>query len=491
MRGLATCGLVLALVVFMAEASSPANNQQTKAHGRGPFRKMFPDFVSKPFKFDEDHPNNAPLFLTPFIKAGKIEEGRHAARVQLVGPDIESYAGYLTVNNPNCGSNMFFWYFPAKYGGKHAPTLLWLQGGPGGTSLFGLFAENGPYVVTKDMFLTERPTSWALTHNVIYIDNPVGTGYSFTKKDSCYATNQGQVADDLYDALQQFFSLFPHLRANDFYVTGESYAGKYVPAISYKIHKQQKAVTDPQQKINFKGMAIGDGLCDPVTMTDYGDFLFSIGLIDEVDRGYFRNISQLMVKSIQQGNTELAFQLFDDLLNGDLTGHKSYFANVTGYNYYFNYLMNEGPEDMDYFNTYVQLPATRRGIHVGNMTWNDGKQVEMHLLKDVMRSDIKPWIEELLEADYKVMIYNGLMDVIVAWPLTESFISSMKWKGAENYLKSQRVHWKLGKELAGYAKHVGNFTQVVIRNAGHMVPYDQPKAAFDMINRFVSGKRFG
>ena len=48
----------------------------------------------------------------------------------------------------------------------------------------------------------------------------------------------------------------------------------------------------------------------------------------------------------------------------------------------------------------------------------------------------------------------------------------------------------VGGELAGYAKEVGNFTQVLIRNAGHMVPYDQPKFAFDLINRFTRGKKF-
>ena len=92
------------------------------------------------------------------------------------------------------------------------------------------------------------------------------------------------------------------------------------------------------------------------------------------------------------------------------------------------------------------------------------------------------------------MIYNGLMDVIIAWPLTESFLASMHdWKDRDTYLDTQRVKWmgSNGQGLAGYAKEVGNFTQVLIRNAGHMVPYDQPKAAFDMITRFTSGKKFG
>ena len=148
---------------------------------------------------------------------------------------------------------------------------------------------------------------------------------------------------------------------------------------------------------------------------------------------------------------------------------------------------------MNYYDQFVQMPEVRRAMHVGNMTWNDGKKVEEHLLNDVMDS-VKPWIEELLNfKEYRIMIYNGLMDVIIAWPLTENFITSMKgWKDRNEFINQERTKWRTGGgQLAGYAKHVGNFTQVLIRNAGHMVPYDQPKAAFDMITRFTSGKKFG
>ena len=79
------------------------------------------------------------------------------------------------------------------------------------------------------------------------------SGYSFTN--SCYVSTQNEVANDLYDALMQFFQLFPSMKKNDFYVTGESYAGKYVPAISYKIHTENKMMIQnqkPRDVINLK-----------------------------------------------------------------------------------------------------------------------------------------------------------------------------------------------------------------------------------------------
>lgn len=107
-----------------------------------------------------------------------------------------------------------------------APVVLWLQGGPGGSSLFGLFVEHGPYLVTKDITAELRPFSWARRFSMLYVDNPVGTGFSFTGREEGYARNQSDVARDLFEALQQFFTLFHEYSGNDFYVTGESYAGK-------------------------------------------------------------------------------------------------------------------------------------------------------------------------------------------------------------------------------------------------------------------------
>merc|ERR1712142_990562 len=213
-----------------------------------PFRAMFPEI--KTHKVHSHKEVGDPLFLTPMLKDGKIKEAQEASVVKLPeAPHIPSFAGFITVNEL-FQSNMFFWYFPAAYDFENAPVVLWLQGGPGGSSLFGLFAENGPFSVNEKLELVRRNTAWSLTHNVIYIDNPVGTGFSFTTDG--YAENQTAVGEDLFDCLTQIFTLFPNLQDNDFFVPGESYAGKYIPAISYKIHQANKDLEEKDRKINFK-----------------------------------------------------------------------------------------------------------------------------------------------------------------------------------------------------------------------------------------------
>ncbi|KAF2347083.1 Peptidase S10 serine carboxypeptidase, partial [Trinorchestia longiramus] len=332
-----------------------------------------------------------PLYISPFLKQGKIKEARNLSRVQLPNDsgDTLSFSGYFNVDEEN-ESEMFFWFFPAKTTPSVAPVLIWLQGGPGGSSLFGLFSENGPFSVDKNLQLVYRNYSWTNTHNVLYFDNPVGTGFSFTKTDAGYATNEAAVGDALYSALQQFLTLFPELRRNELYVSGESYAGKYVPALSYAIHKHNPTAED---KINFKGMAIGDGLCDPVTMLDYGDFLYDIGLLDEVQRNMFRQKQVVTRTLIAKRLWRDAFLSFDHLLNGDTINTSSTFTNATGLTFYYNYLVEKEPADMGYYIEYVNQPAVRRAIHVGDLVFNDGKEVEAHLIDDVMQS-VKPWIEE-------------------------------------------------------------------------------------------------
>lgn len=87
---------------------------------------------------------------------------------------------------------------------------------------------------------------------MIYIDNPVGTGFSFTNDDKGYVKNEKEVGRDLYEAISQIFTMFPKLQTHPFFITGESYAGKYVPALAYTIHLKKTAKNE-KVPINLKG----------------------------------------------------------------------------------------------------------------------------------------------------------------------------------------------------------------------------------------------
>nr|KAF6469201.1 carboxypeptidase vitellogenic like [Molossus molossus] len=408
--------------------------------GDGLFRSLYrSERVSLPFKGNAGQP----LFLTPYVEAGKIIQGR---QLSVVAPfprqHVESYAGFLTVNK-SFNSNLFFWFFPAMADTANAPVVLWLQGGPGGSSMFGLFVEHGPYFITKNLTMRARDFPWSSTLSMLYIDNPVGSGFSFTDDPKGYAVSEDDVARDLFSALIQFFQLFPEYQKNDFYATGESYAGKYVPALAHYIHTLNPILS---VKIKLKGIAIGDAYSDPESV-------------------------------------------MDRLLDGDLTKDPSYFYNVTGCSNYYNILQCTEPEDQNYYEKFLSLSEVRRAIHVGNRTFNDGSKVAKYLREDTVKS-VKPWLTEIMN-NYKVLIYNGQLDIIVAAPLTEQSLMAMDWKGSREYKKAKKKIWKIFEsdaEVAGYVRQVGDFHQVIVRGGGHILPYDQPLRSFDMINRFIYDK---
>ena len=168
--------------------------------------------------------------------------------------EVESYSGFLTVNYTS-NSNLFFWYFPAENGNKSAPFILWLQGGPGSSSMYGLLKENGPFIADVDKsgrpYIRTNPHRWTANHSVLYIDNPVGTGFSFTDSLDAYPNVVEESTEDLFIFLQQFLKMFPELQHCQFFPFGESYAGKYVPALAHRIHMENKKKNSKWLKINL------------------------------------------------------------------------------------------------------------------------------------------------------------------------------------------------------------------------------------------------
>jgi len=156
-----------------------------------------------------------------------------------------------------------------------------LTGGPGCASEVALFYENGPYQFPEDLSKTgplkQNPNSWNNISNLLYVDQPVGTGFSKAgvAKD---AKSEVEVAADMGAFLRGFLAANPEYEGRDFFITGESYAGHYIPAIAYYL-------TQPEGKdinLKMKGIAIGNGLTDPYEQYPaYPVFSYENGLISK------------------------------------------------------------------------------------------------------------------------------------------------------------------------------------------------------------------
>jgi len=374
------------------------------------------------------------------------------------------------VDKPNDG-NMFFWFFPAQNNPETAPVVIWLQGGPGGSSMFGLLKLHGHILVGEEVEAHINPYSWNTNHNMLYIDNPVGAGFSYSNK---MPELQVDVADNLYEFLQQWFTLYPQYQPNPFYPFGESYAGKFVPTIAKRIHEQN--MNEGNIKINLAGMGIGDGWMSPYHNARYGDFLYYVGLIDENVRDQCLEMESETQRLIDEKQWYPAWQSWNNEFG--------YFLDDMAYSYYYEISQAIYDPSEDNYEDFLNLQSTRSAIHVGNLPFGSGN-VYNSMLNDFMQSSQHD-IEFLLE-HYKTLIYDGNFDIICNHSGVLDLINDLQWSAAGDYDRASREAITFGNDVLGYLKSAGNLRLLVVRNSGHMVPMSQPPWAQYMIDQFTGG----
>ncbi|KAM7499162.1 hypothetical protein LguiA_023576 [Lonicera macranthoides] len=183
---------------------------------------------------------------------------------------FNQYSGYVTVNQ-QAGRALFYWLIesPASRRPDTRPLLLWLNGGPGCSSVaYGAAEEIGPFRISPDgKTLYLNPYSWNKLANLLFLESPAGVGFSYTNTSSeLYNTGDQKTAEDAYTFLVKWFERFPQYKHRDFYIAGESYAGHYVPQLSQLIYQRNKGIKNPA--INFKGFMVGNAVTD-----DYNDYI--------------------------------------------------------------------------------------------------------------------------------------------------------------------------------------------------------------------------
>ncbi|KAF7521382.1 hypothetical protein PCG10_008318 [Penicillium crustosum] len=165
-----------------------------------------------------------------------------------------SWAGRLPVPGTEDGNEIFFWLFQSEQPAYDDNLIIWFNGGPGCSSLIGLTTGNGP--ISFDGNSTQfirNPHSWAKLGNVLYVDQPVGTGYS-TASFPYPVNDNGRVTTDFTQWLRGFFKYFPHLQSKQIHLMGESYAGIYIPYFVSELLGGNDSLP-----LNVRSMSLGDG----------------------------------------------------------------------------------------------------------------------------------------------------------------------------------------------------------------------------------------
>lgn len=430
-----------------------------------------------------------PLILTPYIKNKKFQEGIEAAKVTSFLAEIESYAGFFEVDK-KLKSYLFFWYFPPlseEYVPRSvAPVILWIQGGMGQSGLYAAFRENGPVHLEPNGKMIFNPYSWAERAHLLYIDSPVGAGYSFTKSGK-YPTSQDEVTTDLFAALRQFLTLF-QLKKNPLFIVGQSYGAKTVCALGAEIHKSNF-------KLNFQGVAIGNGFVDPPNMLEYGKYLYQLGFIDLEARYKLYSARKAIQDYLKNGNYEEALLKYVDTVQFSpvkIVTKANNFPEDTPYIDWVTALVSKlnftqvrrGVNEDKLLGKYLNRPTIQNALHTPDNSFvKTNSKVRSAIWPEVLETQVHNL--KLLMNHYRVLLYNGQMTIKNAYPLVLEYLKKIKWRDGKKYRKAERVQWKVDGELAGYFKTGGRFTELLMRNAGCHVPADQPKWSQRMINSFI------
>ena len=303
--------------------------------------------------------------------ANLTASGGAAAGAASAASSPERYSGYFKLDR-TYDAHMFFFLFEARDAPDDAPVVLWMTGGPGCSSELAVFYENGPWKITEDLTLEDNPYGWDRAAHMIFVDQPINTGFSYSsdERDSCY--DEACVANDMLDFLQELFAARPALQGRDFFVTGESYAGHYVPAVASRVFQATRS-GEASPPIRLAGLAIGNGLTDPaIQYGAYADFALEHGLISQETRDEIMTFYPACRLALEACDV---FALDVECLLAVEMCQLTMFAPIMlvnpGVNVYDYRKQCEGPLCYDFsrMEKYLNLPETRKGLGVGDRAW--------------------------------------------------------------------------------------------------------------------------
>ncbi|KAJ4460195.1 putative Retinoid-inducible serine carboxypeptidase [Paratrimastix pyriformis] len=423
-------------------------------------------------------------------------------------------------------SGMFYALYSARKSPENAPLIMWLQGGPGGSSYgVGNFLEVGPL----DENLRERRDTWVNDVNVLFVDFPVGSGFSWTTKSSELAKNNDQIGAQGLRFLAHFFDTHPRLAVNPFWIFSESYGGKCSVAIAASLHQ---AIDSGVIKCNFRGIALGDPWIAPEQcQRSYADVLQAAALVTDSQAARLIAITDETLVSLSTARPTQAEDLFG------LTQH--YISNFTSsgpprlhstpkmslpplctgtVNMYNLRLHVKAPNlsQLEDLMLSATIRAPLEAVLPASVTWGaQSDRVYNTLRPDFMvrppsqircfgrfglhltchgtgilswpQTDCSSDVKRLLETtDLQVWIYVS-WDLIVNSLCTERWVSSMGWSDYSRFAASAKVMHSdpASGQPEMFSKWANNLGIVWVLDAGHLVPRDQPAAARRMLRMIV------
>eukprot|EP00118_Oscarella_pearsei_P028674 m.2674 g.2674 ORF g.2674 m.2674 type:complete len:460 (+) comp8839_c0_seq1:55-1434(+) len=418
------------------------------------------------------------------------------------------YSGYIPVNDDKTRF-LHYWFVQSESNPSTDPIVLWMNGGPGCSSMEGYLYELGPLHFESDNpnvapKLMKNPYTWSKIANIIFLESPVGVGYSYsTLGPEDDKTNDTRTAKENLQFLIGFFAAYPEYKSHDFYISGESYAGIYIPTLADLVRiNNEKGATD----INLKGLLVGNGcIGNEVGVCAHNRnrvrFMYGHGLISDKT---FANLVEVCGNDLNKTSPTCSIEL-------ELAVTKAGPVNI--YNIYTpcvnDFVSEDSLEnviipvpirknsplrnvglatciDAGVSTDYLNTPEVRKALHVKSEEdigkWKMCKQIGYQ--GDV--ASVLVLYPNLIK-NYRTLIYNGDVDACVPYTDNQEWTSNLGYPVKEPWRP-----WTVDDQVAGYVTtyDINGFTFATVKGSGHMVPQYRPAQAYAMFQKFIDNTRF-
>lgn len=419
---------------------------------------------------------------------------------------FRQYAGFVDVD-VKAGRSLFYYFVEAEVDPDHKPLTLWLNGGPGCSSIGGgAFTELGPFYPRGDgRGLRRNKMSWNKASNLLFVDSPAGVGWSYSNTSSDYTCGDSSTAMDMHFFMMNWYEKFPAFKSRDLFLTGESYAGHYIPQLAVALldhNEHSKGL-----KFNIKGIAIGNPLLklDRDIPAAY-EYFWSHGMIsDEIGLTIMNdcdfedytfsdphNVSDSCYNAISEANTIVGVYVnnydvildvcYPSIVQQELRLRKMATKKSVGVDVCMTY------ERRFYFN----LPEVQKALHANRTNLPYG----WSMCSDVLNYsntdgniNILPLLKRIIQNKIPVLVFSGDQDSVVpllgSRTLVRELAHDLQFKITVPY-----GAWFHKQQVGGWATEYGNLlTFATVRGAAHMVPYAQPSRALHLFSSFIHGRR--
>ncbi|XP_010555479.1 PREDICTED: serine carboxypeptidase-like 7 isoform X2 [Tarenaya hassleriana] len=418
---------------------------------------------------------------------------------------FELETGYVGVGGEAEEVQLFYYFVKSETNPEEDPLLVWLSGGPGCTSLSGLAYEIGPLAFKVDDYdggvpsLASTSYSWTKIASIIFLDQPVGTGFSYSRTPPANTPSDTRQAEQVHEFVRKWLVDHPEFVSNPFYVGGDSYSGIIVPAIVQQVSKGNEQGLVPL--INIEGYVLGNPSTDDSFDHNYripyahGMGLISDELYESLKRccgGNYNNVDPKNSECLRflRDYDKCVSRINEAFILTPLCEFASPRPNLPERRRYLKGLVNatlSAPSSDCYTYRYLlssywaNNETVRRALHV--VKGSVGKWVrcnqDMPYDKDI-ESSIPYHVNNSIKG-YRSLVFSGDHDLFVPFLGTQAWIRSLNYSVVDDWRP-----WMITDQVAGYTRTYANeMTFATIKGCGHTVEY-KPEEGYVMFQRWIT-----